>query len=120
MRRVSGDYRTEMSTLPRSDRWVGLPAGPTWLAWFGPHYAELVRQTVKARITAESGGALFVRMGEEPMNADELADLFPALPTHLVARRIKQPATWLRGARFTLMGGPPSQPAELIPDDAGP
>jgi hypothetical protein len=117
--RISGDYRTEMSTLPRSDRWVGLPAGPTWLAWFGPPYAELVRQAVQGQITAEAGGALFVRMGAEPMNADDLAEVFPPLPAQLIARRIKQPATWLRGARFTLMGGPPSQPADLIPDHAG-
>lgn len=77
---VSFDSQTEMSTLPRSDRWVGLPAGPTWLAWFGPPYAELVRKTVQARITAEVGGALFVRMGQEPMNADELADVFHPCP----------------------------------------
>ena len=114
--RISGDYRTEMSTLPRSDRWVGLPAGPTWLAWFGPPYAELVRRAVQGHITAEAGGAQFVRMADAPMNADELADVFPPLPTHLLARRINQPAVWLRGARFTLMGGPPSQPAEEIPD----
>ena len=39
---MSMDHRTETGPLPRSDRWVGLPASPTWLAWFGNPYAELV------------------------------------------------------------------------------
>ncbi|MET1231392.1 MAG: hypothetical protein ABWY52_00915 [Candidatus Limnocylindrales bacterium] len=114
--RVSADYRTEVGPMPRSDRWIGLPASPTWLAWFGEPYAELVRPSIGAHLAAESQGeGLFLRMGAAPMNADELADRFPPLPTTLIARKINQPAQWFANGAYTLMAGPPSQPAEVIP-----
>ncbi len=111
----SADYLTEVSPMPRADRWIGLPASPTWLAWFGKPYAELVRPSVAGHITAETDGALFLRMGPEPMNADELADRFPPLPTNLITHRKSQPAEWFPNGSYTLTAGPPSQPAEEIP-----
>ena len=108
--------------LPRADRWIGLPASPTWLAWFGKPYAELVRPSVAGHITAETDGALFLRMGTEPMNADELADRFPPLPTNLVAHRINQPAAWFPKGSFTLTrsafaarGGDPADRVRVTP-----
>jgi len=112
---ISMDGRTESGPLPRADRWIGLPASPTWLAWFGKPYAELVRPSMGGHITAEIDGALFVRMGTEPMNADQLAERFPPLPTNLVAHRINQPPEWFPQGSYTLTSGPPSQPAEEIP-----
>jgi hypothetical protein len=116
--RDNADYRTEAGPAPFLDRWVGLPAAPSWLAWFGAPYAELVRDAVRDRITQETDGALFLRLGREPMNADELAEIFPPLPLALIARRTNKPAAWEAGVRFTFAGGPPSQPAEVIPEIA--
>ena len=112
---ISSDYLTETGPLPRADRWIGLPASPTWLAWFGQPYAAPVRPSVTSHITAEEDGAFFLRMGTEPMNADELANRFPPLPTNLVAHRINQPAAWVPRGSYTLTAGPPSQPAAEIP-----
>ena len=111
----SMDHRTESGPLPRADRWVGLPASPTWLAWFGKPYAERVLPSVAGNITSETDGALFMRMGTDPTTADQLADRFPPLPTNLVAHRINQPAEWFPKGSFTLSSGPPSQPAEEMP-----
>jgi hypothetical protein len=114
--RESSDYLTEAGPLPRANRWVGLPAAPTWLAWFGPAYARLLRPNLAQHVSAETDGALFLRLGTEPMDSDQLADVFPPLPLPLVARRIKAPAAWETGVRYTLASGPPSQLAEEIPD----
>jgi hypothetical protein len=105
--------------MPRSDRWIGLPASPTWLAWFGKPYAALVRPSVEGQVTAEVDGGLVVRLGPAPINADQLADHFPPLPTSLIAHKINQPARWIPGASYTLTDGPPSQPAEVIPRLSG-
>jgi len=114
--RASADYRTEAGPMPRARRWVGLPAAPTWLAWFGRPYADLVRSSVAQHITAETDGALFLRLGPEPMDSDQLAAVFPPLPLPLIARRINKPPAWEAGVRYTLASGPPSQLAEQIPD----
>jgi hypothetical protein len=113
---------TEAGPMPRADAWVGLPASPTWLAWFGRPYADAVRSAVAGHVTSETDAGLFLRLGAEPMNADQLADLFPPLPARLLARPRGQPGTWLPGARYSLVSGAPSQPAEEIPSlhDGGP
>lgn len=112
---------TETGPMPRADAWVGLPSSPTWLAWFGPPYVDAVRSALAEHVTSETDAGLFVRLGTEPMNADELADLFPPLPARLLVRRREQPGAWLPGARYSLVSGPPSQPAEEIPPlGAGP
>lgn len=115
----SADHRTETGSLPRADRWIGLPAGPTWLAWFGRPYADLVRSSVARQATSETDGALFLRLGSEPMDSDHLAGLFPPLPLPLIAHRINKPPAWEANVRYTLISGPPSQPAEQIPDLEG-
>ena len=105
--------------MPRSDRWIGLPASPTWLAWFGKPYVDLVRPSVEGHVTAEVDGGLLVRLGPEPMNADQLAARFPPLPTSLIAHKIDQPAEGAPTGSYTLTDGPPSQPAEVIPRLSG-
>ncbi|MGH2455407.1 MAG: hypothetical protein ACRDHD_04025 [Candidatus Limnocylindria bacterium] len=117
--RVGSDYRTEAGPIPFANRWIGLPAAPTWLAWFGPAYADLVRPGLAAHITSETNGALLIRIGPEPMDADQLADNFPPLPLSLIAHRIDKPPAWEAGTRYSLASGPPSQPAEHIPNLEG-
>jgi hypothetical protein len=106
---------TEAGPMPRADAWVGLPASPTWLAWFGRAYAAAVRDVVAGHIASETDAGLFLRFGTQPKNADQLADLFPPLPSRLLARRREQTGAWLPDARYSLVSGAPSQPAEEIP-----
>jgi hypothetical protein len=106
----------EVGPMPRRAEWVGLPAGPTWLAWFGGPYAALLRRTVAAHVAADLDRGLFLRLGPEPMNFDELADRFPALPAQLLARRRDRPGRWLAGAPYTGGNLPPSEAAEQIPE----
>jgi hypothetical protein len=101
----------EAGPVPPKAGWVGLPASPTWLAWFGRPYAELVRTAVTGHVTLEADSGLFLRLGRDPMNADELAAVFPPLPKRLLARRHNQPGRWLPG-----VGAPStSQRAEELP-----
>jgi hypothetical protein len=53
-----------------------------------------------------------------PMDADQLADAFPPLPLPLIAHRMNKPPAWETSIRYTLTNGPPSQPAQEIPDPA--
>ena len=79
------DERSERSPIPFS-AFTGLPPTPTWLAWFGPTYVPLVEEVFGDRAQAV-GEALFFRGGPAPMDADELAEVFPLLPTALVSSR---------------------------------
>ena len=112
--RESSDYRSEMGPLPRARWWVGLPALPTWLAWFGEPYGELVGETVSDWVVAAPPSGVLAQFGPEPMDVDQLGGVFPALPPELLARRLAgsavDPAT-----RITFVQAPPSQPAEVIP-----
>ena len=114
--RASFDARTEGSPLPNADRWMGLPAAPTWLAWFGRPYADFVRSAVAPFVAVEREGGLFVRITEDPADSAGLADLFPPLPTQLIAHRKGKPAAWEPDVRYSILAGSPSQPAEIIPD----
>lgn len=98
--RASFDDRTESAPLPFTDRWMGLPAAATWLAWFGRPYADLVRATVAPFIREERDGGLLVRMAGEPVDGEQLADRFPPLPLQLIARRKDKPPAWETGRRY--------------------
>jgi hypothetical protein len=112
--RTSFDQRSEMGPLPRARWWVGLPALPTWLAWFGEPYRELVADAVSDWIVRAEPSGVLTQFGPEPMDVDQLQGVFPALPPELVARprdgSVVDPAI-----RITFVHGPPSQPAEVIP-----
>lgn len=114
--RSSFDGRTESSPLPYASRWMGLPAAPTWLAWFSRPYADVVRFSVAPFIREERDDGLFVRLADEPANRDQLAALFPALPLDLMARRKDKPAIWKPGTRYSFVDSPPSHPASTLPD----
>lgn len=115
--RIWSGAATESRPLPRADAWIGLPASPTWLAWFGGPYVSEIREAIVRRghPTTESDDGLFLRVGEQPRNASELAGVFPPLPGHLITRRRDQPGTWFPGMRYALTSAPPSNPAEVIP-----
>ncbi len=113
--RQSVNPRTETGPFPQALRWVGLPAAPTWIAWFGRPYTDLVRPSVTDFIALERDGGLLLRMGDEPMNSDQLAAVFPPLPLNLIARGRDRPPEWESRTRYTFSSDPPSHPAELIP-----
>jgi hypothetical protein len=112
--RMSSDNRTEWAPMPRASWWVGLPALPTWLAWFGPAYRGLVAEALPAEATDARDGGLLVRYGTEPMDIDELRAVASALPGELLARR-RDGMPVDRSVRIGLTQAPPSEPAELIP-----
>lgn len=75
------DGRSEDISLPGGQWWTGLPPIPTWLSWFGKPYHSLVKGV--------SGGfqeypeGLFLRLGSEPMDRDQLTGKFPPIPKEL-------------------------------------
>ncbi len=85
---------TEDYPIPDNLDWMGLPPCPGWLLWFGRPYAEKVKpalEEVRAWLESrpgtaseESGGGLFLRMGEQPTRLEDLQEAPYALPEELV------------------------------------
>ena len=111
--RFSSDQFSETSPLARSRWWVGLPAIPTWLAWYGEPYRDLIADHF-ARLGEAGPDGLLVRAGAVPLDRDELEGVVPPPPAALRATR-RAGSTIDPAARFTLVAGPPSEPAEVIP-----
>jgi hypothetical protein len=112
--RVFYDALSENAPLPRSRWWVGLPAHPTWLAWFGDPYRSLVEAGLDPTTVTARPSGLLMRCGPEPMDADELRDVAPRLPAELVA--VRRPGSTVDPvARITMTLGPPSESAATIP-----
>jgi hypothetical protein len=112
--RVSFDGQSESGPFPRARWWVGLPALPTWLSWFGDPYRELLAEAVSDWVVPAPPSGVLARFGSEPMDVDELRGVFPALPPELLARR-RDGSAVDPGVRITLVQPPPSAPAEVIP-----
>jgi hypothetical protein len=112
--KVGYDARSEMVPLPRSRWWVGLPALPTWLAWFGSAYRGLVEHHVDPSMVVEGRSGILLRCGTEPMDVDELLDVFPQLPPELLVT-VRSGSSVDRAARISSTLGPPAEPAETIP-----
>ena len=116
--RQSLDFRTEAGPFPEASRWMGLPAAPTWLAWFGRHYAELVGPALASFVEVEQDGGLFIRLAEDPADRDQLADRFPPLPLNLVATRRDKPPAWEPSTRY-LSRGPSVARGQVHPRSRG-
>lgn len=112
--RIGYDVRSESVPMPRSKWWVGLPALPTWLAWFGDPYRALVESRLDGPTVVSRPSGLLVRCGPEPMDVDELDGVFPVLPAELLVTR-RSGATVDPADRISMTLGPPSEPAETIP-----
>lgn len=80
------DNKSEESPLPKSRFWLGIPDEPTWLSWFGAAYKPLVEEALKKICTQNTDEGIFVRLGYEPMDKDELQGLAPMLPPELLVR----------------------------------
>jgi hypothetical protein len=112
--RTWSDQRTEWPPIPRASWWVGLPALPSWLSWYGPAYRDLVANALPVDLTATRASGLLVRHGAEPKDIDELQGVASPLPADLLARR-RDGAPVDPEVRIGLTSGPPSEPAEVIP-----
>jgi hypothetical protein len=93
---------SDQSSLPSGDRWLGIPPGAPWLAWFGAEYVQLLGPLLEPSAVAVGDGALFRRSLPPIREADDGPVL--DLPEEVLARS-KDP-------RFDI---PPSLPALLIP-----
>lgn len=80
------DGKSEDSPMPRSKWWLGIPNVPTWLAWYGRPYKPLVEKAVGAAITQETTEGVFIRLGTEPMDRDQLKKIAPSLPSTFLVR----------------------------------
>lgn len=67
----------------RGPWWNGLPAPATWLSWYGGAYRAAVREAL-AGVAEERPGGLLVRLGQRPMDADQVLGLGPVIPQDLV------------------------------------
>jgi hypothetical protein len=112
--RTFADQRTEVPPMPRASWWVGLPALPSWLTWYGPAYRDLVAVALPATLTSAPDGGLLVRHGAEPMDMDELQRVASPLPAELMTRR-RDGTPVDPTVRIGLSSGPPSEPAAVIP-----
>jgi len=108
------DGQSESPPFPRARWWVGLPALPTWLAWFGEPYREMLGGAISDWVIPAPPSGVLARFGPEPMDVDELRGVFPSIPPELLARG-RDGATLDPAVRLTHTHGPPSQPAEVIP-----
>ena len=63
--------------------WLGVPAKPTWLNWFGPPYRDLVASSLEGLAATREQG-LLVRLGPSPMDTGQLAGRAPDLPPDLL------------------------------------
>jgi hypothetical protein len=112
--RVFYDAMSENVPMPRSRWWVGLPALPTWLGWFGGPYRGLLEGRLDATTVSGRSSGLLLRSGPEPMDVDQLRGVALELPAEL--RAVRPPGSTVDPAvRITMTLGPPSGPAETIP-----
>jgi hypothetical protein len=112
------DNNSEDSPFPKGRWWFGLPPGPTWLAWFGGPYKIELKQFLKEQSTEIMDEGLFLCLGAEPMDVDQLEGIFPSLPSRFLAilgevypkepEIVRDHDEWIR--RIS------PKPAERIPD----
>lgn len=90
MRRGNRHYSYTRYPLPRAKNWLGIPQIPGWLTWFGPPYAEIVRDCCVAHITADLGESFIMRRTVMPEGLEALLEDQPVYPPKLTARLSEQ------------------------------
>ncbi|HKE60285.1 MAG TPA: hypothetical protein VKB46_26415, partial [Pyrinomonadaceae bacterium] len=86
-RSIGFDGRSEPSPTLPGQWWLGLPAKPTWLAWFGGGYARALAASLRDVASAQMPEGILLRHGDAPRDVDELTGLFPLLPPALFAEK---------------------------------
>ena len=90
VRRGRRYYSYTRYPLPRSGNWLGIPQVPGWLIWFGPPYAEPVRNCCQAHIAADFDDGFLMNRGVMPEGLEALKDGQPLYPPELTARLSEQ------------------------------
>jgi len=93
--------------------WRGVPPVPTWLTWFGPPYNVLVEESLPPDRSVTLPEGVLVRLGQEPLDLDQLQSLFPALPSRLLSGVQEQVITLPTGRIVKV--SPDVKAAEFIP-----
>ena len=83
-RNISFDGKSETSPLPKSKWWLGVPITATWLIWFGGKYRNILERKLETYITNKLDNGIIIRFGREPLDNDDLHDIFLPLPTDIV------------------------------------
>ncbi|MBS1994837.1 MAG: hypothetical protein JSS86_00945 [Cyanobacteria bacterium SZAS LIN-2] len=91
--------------------WVGLSPLPVWLAWYGRQYYPFVKDALVNCPGARTidGQNIFLKLSDQPLNLDELKQVFPTLPQELISPEV---------TRSTPIGSIASRayaPAQFIP-----
>src|SRR5262249_25629527 len=97
------DNHTEASPILAGKWWMGLSPTPTWLGWFGGWYAHALEPVLAKVATHQGGQGIFLRLGPEPMDREQLSGIFPRLPADLLVEQV----------------GPEYQPAQQLPASIG-
>ena len=84
-------------------RWQGLTAHPTWLAWFSPLYADLVRPHLQGAVQEYPEGILH-RFGAGPLGREEIIERWP------------KAGDWVPVELTGAMGHPESRFADVRPE----
>lgn len=77
-------FESDCASISPGLNYRGLPELPTWLAWFGPAYSEILRPAFDGSETVveDSNAGIFLRMADFPLKARQL-NSFPQLPQSL-------------------------------------
>lgn len=73
---------SENWSFGRASYWDGIPLVKTWLTWFGGDLKDRVTPHLDSRHISMGGS--FMRLGEKPMDQDELSYSFPKLPEEML------------------------------------
>ena len=81
---------SERYPLPRHNRWLGIPAVPTWMTWYGHPYAEMVQSACENHVTNRFDEGFLIRMSDEPRGIGSLPKNIPEIPSELRAKLSEQ------------------------------
>lgn len=105
---------TEHYPLPGGG-WWGIPSTPTWLAWFGTAYKPLVQDSLRRQEAFPYPEGIFLRLGTEPADLDQLRGVQLNLPARLLAGVVGGTITAPDG-KVIGFSSYEAIPAEFVPD----
>ncbi|HYC11985.1 MAG TPA: hypothetical protein VEC02_04915 [Nitrososphaerales archaeon] len=100
--------------------WMGIPAEPTWLTWFGRPYVPLVAKSVEKLKPRVAGNGMLIRLGSKPADLRQLRKAGVKLPSDVLVQRAEhdQGDELMAKLKRAGMWSPPSfrpRNAEVIP-----
>lgn len=84
---ISYDAKSEHSPVSKAfGWWHGLPKAPTWLAYYGKAYMQEVEDSLRQWKPTKTPNGIFLRLGTEPMDLQQIWGKAPELPSKILAR----------------------------------